>query len=643
MEHNNNQGSKRSRDDGSDSGKKNSHAKEPAPKRLKDESGLPAVASAPSRAGGNTPAGGSMKPPRATPERGAGSSARPSPSLAIRTIQGMNGGKQDSGKPSVPPVSSAPRIPGVSQYGPPSSSSVPAILRGSGNFRSQLPANKPRITRAPVVVPVAKKGGSTTSRSDRAESAARPTAASSSGSARPAEEASGSRSSRPRAASSGSDSSRPAVASDSPRSSDLWPALPNGSELDYDKRTRDLNEYHSKVYKMSPTTFMKAHGVEPSYAKPAPKKQERKPSTFTPGDRAASKDDGGTRGSNEPAAAQNTSTGTPLEQPVKGKDELYEDYCKRIREFHNQNNSNSSTDPSMPALRREGESLPDFRERQKAHGSAPAFEKKRPDEAIEDFQKRQDEHYKKHKLGKYKNAKEQEGEVDYDELPFEKAEKAKKAKKGKRPAPTLPSIRKPFAPSGTDKPSASSGKDSRDFDLERCIYINESRDPDSGIEFPPALFEEINDLDVPKKDEFNRGDVAQGYHSLPVYVVVLEQNRCMAHFNVLGTAQGMKTVNMLALRLFRQEVPKILPELRESVGLAHEEEKESLAQLQERLDRNWTKDVWTKSTGDIRETARLAWFVDREGDHKGLVTLSAALPNTKFQATVKVIKTKMVL
>lgn len=416
--------------------------------------------------------------------------------------------------------------------------------------------NVPRIIQVPVPVPVTKQRGSVISRSDRPESAA-----------------------RSRAASSGS-SSRPS----------LLPPLPNTTEPDDNKRIRELNEWEREMYKVSPSNFLKSQGIEPSHAKPA-LKQQRKPST--PGDGPAGKDY--TSGSNKPAAAHDVSADPQLEQPIKQKGETFDDYCKRVRDFHEQDSSNS-TDTTLPILRREGESLQDFRERQKAHCSASPFDKKRPDETIEEFQRRQDAHYKKYKLGKYKNAKR---EADDDEP------KPKVIRSSKKPAARFNS-RRPSASAGTSKPSASSTKDSRDFDVEAVTHMNESRDPASGIEFPPELFETLTELDVPKSAEFNPGDVEQGYHSLPVYVVVLEQNRQTAYFNVLGTAQVMKTVNMLALALFRQEVPKLLPELRESLGLDHETEKESLAQLQERLGREWTKDVWTKTTGDIRKTARLS-------------------------------------
>lgn len=184
-----------------------------------------------------------------------------------------------------------------------------------------------------------------------------------------------------------------------------------------------------------------------------------------------------------------------------------------------------------------------------------------------------------------------------------------------------------------NQPDPSSRKHRRHrFNVKKLRRTNRDRDRQTDIEFPAELHEILRE---------SRGIVGDN----DVYLVVIEQNRRFAFFHVLATTQRKDVANQLALSLFRTEVAQVLPELRESPGLDHEQERKSLAQLagggQEPYE--WTKAVWYRAVGDIRGDARLSWYVEREGYSAGLVTLNAALPGTPYQVTVKVLRNDMIL
>lgn len=658
MENNNNQGSKRSHDDGSDAGKKDSNVEESARKRLKDESGRPKVAADPSRGSGTTWSGTAAnrpaKPLSTTPESQkdqSGHSVLPSASAhgnsgaswggtaAVRPAKPLRGTpesqKDQSSRPTIP--SSSARSSGSASWNGTFAKRLTKSLSANPEHQkdqSGRPLTPSVSARATPNRHVASSVAPSPSLAIRAIQEMNSGQGSSENTPSPSTQSAPRLPILPKSKPPGS-SSGPAVLRP-PRNFKFQPpanvlrlvkaptpaAKQSVSELSRPTRPKS-GAQPGVTSSKNPSAVSDGSAAERTFLKPG-EKRKREPSTV---DVTAADN-----GSVKTAAAHNAPTDPPM-QPTKHPDESIEDFQKRAKAEVRAIQISNNTESNMAILKRDDETKEEHHKRLEAladqkhnEQDRPPFQKKSKDEKMEDFRKRQAEYYNKYR-------------PENSKKPDSMANPKKNEPKSKIPGNNS----KSSVLSSIAKPSATSARDSKEFDVAAIQYMNESRDPASGIEYPAPLFEALDGLDVPKKDQSDPEDAKQGCSKYPVYVIVLEQNRRMAYFNVLGTARGMKSANMLALAMFRQEVPKLFPELRESVGLDHEEEKESLAQLQNRLDRDWTKDVWTKATGNICETARLSWYVGRDRDSKGLVTLSAALPRTKYQASIKVIKTKMVL
>ncbi|KAK8080831.1 hypothetical protein PG997_008649 [Apiospora hydei] len=263
---------------------------------------------------------------------------------------------------------------------------------------------------------------------------------------------------------------------------------------------------------------------------------------------------------------------------------------------------NAEDDAVKVPRRQRSEALEVFRARQIAfyNKPPPPLEKRRADETIADFLARKERYYSIYKKDDKQKKPERSGK-----------NKTKSERSGGSKASNDKGTGPDVMPTATN-----------------LAQTNRDRDPTSCIEFPAELFDALTQFNRSVYEEHDETLLQQGYAPSPVYVLVLEQNRPgKPYFSV----------------------PRVLPELRDAAGMAHEDWKESLAQLQkDHPDTKWTKKFWYKATGDVRGSARLAWYVDRDGDNKGLVTLSATLPvhdekEPKYQMTVKVLRHKKIM
>ncbi|KAK7955944.1 uncharacterized protein PG986_005166 [Apiospora aurea] len=595
MDNKGHQGSKRSHDQTMTSdNNKHQEVKEPAPKRHKDDSGRPSSSSSTSARDNRATSSSTM--PRRLSQGPPVTFSGPPQSTALRAIEEMQGIRRDTGnasasggpgrasrhpsepvqaKPGTAPerkvyASSSgpdrtgrqPGEPAKDKFGAPereaptSSTSGPSILRR--NSASGLIPPKHQVKSVPVV---ANRSGSEVARTNRPESSAAKSGASS----RP--EWSTAKSSGP-------------------------PLNREGSN-----QVRD----RSKEVRLSSYDVLKATGAEEKYLSEA--KRRERPSKNERREQGRPSSSSSAKG---PAAAASASSaaGPAASAPTA---------------------SGNAEDDAVEVPRRQpSEALEDFRARQHAYYDKPPppLEKRRPDETMADFLTRKERYYSIYKKD-------------------DKQKKPERSVKGKNK-----SGRASGSKAGNDKGTGPAVMPT----AANIAQMNRDRDPTSCIEFPAELFDALAQFNRSVYEEHDETQLQQGYAPSPVYVLVLEQNRPgKAYFSVCGTAQGMGPANQLALSLFRQEVPRVLPELRDAAGMAHEDWKESLAQLQkDHPDTKWTKKFWYKATGDLRGSARLAWYVDRDGDNKGLVTLSATLPvhdekEPQYQMTVKVLRHKKIL
>ncbi|KAK8042897.1 hypothetical protein PG994_013380 [Apiospora phragmitis] len=636
MKHNDEQGSKRSRDRSMDSDKKDHKVEEPAPKRRKDDSGQPSASSASTR---NSPATGSSTLPRRPTQKPAALSL-PSPSAAIRAIQEMQAGQRDAekstpysgtaraGKSAAYSGTSRTQLPSVPAHTKPASSNGPSILSRNSASKIKPPTHTPRVVRqvvksvpaatAPSAAASGDGSGQTRDRSkevrlskddvlkatgadDRDLKEARepePEPESSTSGTGPVASTNAASSTDSKNASSTAATSS---AADTDDADDLPPKIRPGEALqEFRKRQKEFYQrpprppppFQSIPGEDSVVAYMRKEEHRLAMQRSTKKKStpvhyfdlldQQNKDEKDKAKESGKKDKVGEEARQHEGEHQASASGTGTADSSTGAS------------AGDQSNTSSTNDTNLPPKRQPGETLEDF---------------PRPKEG------RQQKYRQKYKIGQKK--------------PEQSGEKDKVGRKGDN---------------GTKHQKSSVQKtQSSGFNYKAMPLINQDRDPASGIDFPKELFEKLKDLDVSVKDDYDSSALAAGYSANPVYIIVLEQNRRQAFFSVLATVHGMSNANHLALSLFRQEVPKLLPELRTCPGLGHEDEQEPLAQLHDRPDRNWTRTVWYKARGDIRENTRLAWYVDRDGEQKGLVTLSAALPRTEFQVTVKVIKHWMVL
>ncbi|KAK8010240.1 hypothetical protein PG990_009205 [Apiospora arundinis] len=521
-------GSKRSRDDGLEPRIKGTD--EPAPKRLKENSAPPSTSPVPAQDGGsirrNRTLGSSVRPRRSS-QPPVGASPGPSPSVAIRAIQEMNGEARNNSRTTT-------RVP-----------SGPSVLRNN-----RVPSLTPRNTVQRVQVPV--------------RSVRRPT-----GPGAPAQSRDISRSSR--------------------SSSSAGPA--------HDKSQKPTKPSNASTTRTQP--------VRPPLSRPP-------------------RYEGNVRTLSEIIASHSKGPAAAVAAPPVAKSPA------------EPANAESDAKKFQPVTREEGETMEAFRKRQldslALSPPPPRLEKKRNDETMKDFVARKNAHYETYNLDKTGKVKEP---VDEKEEGGEDGGGQGDNKNSNNPNSMDPARIHTRFLQPDDRPATSSTlpKPREGFNIGPLIEMNAGRDPyGAGIEFPEELLELL---------QMGSSDLIS--HRDSVFIVAIEQNRHFAFFNILAASQRMEVANHLALSFFRSEVAKILPELYESPGLDHEEEKSSLAQLKNDLNtKRWTKDIWYKATGDIRGDARLSWYIEREGETTGLVTLSAALPGTEYQVTVKVERQKLV-
>ncbi|KAK8105296.1 hypothetical protein PG999_008655 [Apiospora kogelbergensis] len=362
----------------------------------------------------------------------------------------------------------------------------------------------------------------------------------------------------------------------------------------------------------------KGHDVEA----PAPKRLKvESPSTAEEMNRGSN----GSRLSSTPRR-RNVATRAPRIIPPKGgrksRAKSLSSASSRADELTRIDTSNFTEDVK-PAKKESSETLVDFQ---------LPLEKRRSGETMKDFLERQKKYYKVNGLGKNKTKTTKFQTSDTNDTKI-KDEDCSDEKNDTKIKDEDSYDDEEGIQQSNNQPDPSSRKRRRHrFNVKKLRRTNRDRDRQTDIEFPAELHEILRE---------SQGIVGNN----DVYLVVIEQNRRFAFFHVLATTQRKDVANQLALSLFRTEVAQVLPELRKSPGLDHEQERKSLAQLADGVQEphEWTKAIWYRAVGDIRGDARLSWYVEREGYSAGLVTLNAALPGTPYQVTVKVLRNDMVL
>ncbi|KAK8052251.1 hypothetical protein PG993_003636 [Apiospora rasikravindrae] len=632
MDNKDHQGSKRSRSqsmtsDNNNNNNKDHKIKEPAPKRHKTNSGRPSSASSTSTSASARDRGGTTSSSTTSQRLSQGpplTFSGPSPSVAIQAMEELQGIKHDAGKGPAS-TSDPPRIQTPSQpvHQAKSRNSDPKRKVSAPSFSGPSPSDMIRAIQdmKNTQRDTAKRLGSTSVPAHITTNPSEPAKVKPSNSA------------PERRVPAASSSSGPSILRRNSTSSNFMPPTPQVV-------------VKSMPVKTAPVAKQSSSEVPPRRSRPS----RPELSTAKPG--PSSRPEWSTAKSSGPIMNQATS-GPPRDRSkevrlspydvlkANGADERYLKEAKRKEQRDRQIHPSSSGSGQGPTVASSSStsssSAGPAASAPSASANAPEegtdeYALRRPSETLGDFLKRKEQHYKL-----------------YDKGPKQKKKKPERKPENNSKATTNDK--------DNHKPAKASSKNDKMENeaqnrLRNITQMNRDRDPVSCIEFPTDLFDALAHFTRSMDEEADPENLQHGYSPDPVYVLILEQNRPstpVAYFSVCGTAQGMGAANQLALGMFRQEVPRILPELREAAGMAHEDWKESLAQLhKDQPDTNWTKKLWYKATGDIRGSARLSWYVDQDGENKGLVTLSAALPvqdeaETKYQMTVKVLRHKLIL